>query len=82
MKDLVGGNSPSETSSCDGQASVFPSSLYTKLNKTHKGTVSGFEIHLSNSEGDCSTMIFSSNAAESSFDLHTNPNNQDVIALR
>jgi hypothetical protein len=82
MKDMLGGNNPSASSSCADKASIFPSSLFTKLNKNHKGTVSGFEIHLSNSEGDCSTMIFSSNAAESSIDLNTSPNSQDVVALR
>ncbi len=82
MKDIADGNNPLGSSSCNDNASIFPSSLFTKLNKSHHGRVSGFEIHLSNSEGNCSTMIFSSNAAESSIDLSTSPNSQDVVALR
>ena len=80
MKDVMSGDGSLETTSCSDKSSIFPSSLFTKLNKSHNGRVSGFELHISNAEGDCSTMIFSSNAAESSIELDSNK--QDVVALR
>lgn len=56
---------PGGTSPCSEDASVFPSFLFTTLNQSEGRHVSGYEIHLSNADGDCSVLLFSSNAEES-----------------
>ena len=50
---------------CNDTVSAFPTSLFTRLNRDRNGSVSGFEVHLSSTDGDCSVMLFSSNAEES-----------------
>jgi hypothetical protein len=47
-------------SACNGTASrlkVFP---HVRLNTTAKGSVAGFEIHISDADGFCSEMVYSS----------------------
>jgi len=81
-----GGNSGGEASaatSCDDKAMIFPASIYTRLNMGVNGGVSGFEIHLANADGDCSAMLFSSNAAESRISLSQHQKSGDMdFALR
>jgi len=78
-----GGGEPSVAASCDDNAIAFPASVYTRLNTGINGSVSGFEIHLSNADGDCSAMLFSSNAAESRISLRQHQFSGDMtIALR
>ena len=58
--DMLGGETAT-LASCGktpGTFALFPS---TRLNINQKGSVSGFEIHLSNANGDCSVMIYASN---------------------
>lgn len=78
-----GGSEPSVVTSCDDNAIAFPASVYTRLNMGINGSVSGFEIHLSNADGDCSAMLFSSNAAESRLSLSQHLNGVEMtIALK
>lgn len=81
-----GGDSGGEASaatSCDDKTMVFPASIYTRLNTDVYGGVSGFEIHLANADGDCSAMLFSSNAAESRISLSQHQKSGDMaFALR
>jgi hypothetical protein len=70
-------NTPFTGDICDDKASFFPSSLTTRLNRNHQGSVSGFEIHLSNTDGKCSVLVFASNAAESEIDLNSSHNRHD-----
>jgi hypothetical protein len=76
---MRGTHTSSVAESCNDKASVFPSSLSTRLNKNHKGSVSGFELHLSNADGKCSVMIFSSNSAESEIDLTDGHNSYEAF---
>lgn len=81
----LGGNGDDEPAadSCDDKAIAFPTSVYTRLNTGINGSVSGFEIHLSNADGDCSALLFSSNAAESRISLSYRQHGGDMaIALR
>ena len=78
-----GGSEPSVVISCDDNTIAFPESVYTRLNMGINGSVSGFEIHLSNADGDCSAMLFSSNAAESRLSLSQHLNGVEMtIALK
>ena len=64
---------------CTDEASAFPTSLFTRLNKNRNGFTSGFEIHLSNTDGDCSVMLFSSNADESTIGLTGRQSSSDGV---
>ena len=44
--------------SCTDKSSVFPTSLFTRLKTNANGTLSGFEIHLSNQDRSCSTILY------------------------
>ena len=78
-----GGGESATLSSCDDGAIAFPTSVYTRLNTHPSGSVSGFEIHLSRAGGDCSVMLYSSNATESRISLDFQQNGDDMaIALR
>ena len=77
------GGKASTATSCDDKAMVFPASIYTRLNTGVNGGVSGFEVHLANADGDCSAMLFSSNAAESRISLSQYQESGDMaFALR
>ena len=77
------GGESSVATSCNEKAIAFPASVYTRLNTDINGSVSGFEIHLSKANGDCSVMLYSSNAAESRISSNYYENSGDVtFALR
>ena len=77
------GGEVSAATSCDDKAMVIPTSIYTRLNMDVNGGVSGFEVHLANADGDCSAMLFSSNAAESRISLSQHQKSGDMdFALR
>jgi hypothetical protein len=63
-----------------GAFTVFPSA---RLNINQKGSVSGFEIHLSNVDGGCSVMIYASNDAGYDIDLSDHRDSDEMtIAWR
>jgi hypothetical protein len=73
----------SSESSCSDNAGIFPASVYTRLFTGKNGFVSGFEIHLSSEDGNCSSMLYSSNAAEGGISFRThNDENEMAVALR
>lgn len=78
-----GANIISPDTSCADHATFFPTSLYTEIIMNDDGSFSAFEIHVANKDGNCSALVYSSNASEgpSSFSRHQNGENL-VIAAR
>jgi hypothetical protein len=58
------GNESPAVTSCTDKASTFPTFIHTKLKTSLKGTFSGFEIHLSGKDGDCSVILYSSSPSD------------------
>jgi len=50
--------------SCANESSFSPTSVYTKITVDENGSFAGFEIHMSNSNGDCSALLYSSNSSK------------------
>lgn len=76
-----GGASLSETSCSD--TGVFPTSIYTQLNTGSDGSMSGFEIRASFSDGNCSLVLYSSNAVDDGTSAMAQKSRKDsVIILR
>jgi hypothetical protein len=48
---------------CTDKDKTFPTSIYTKFETGQKGSLSGFEIRLSNKGGNCYTVLYSSGMA-------------------
>jgi len=68
---------------CKDKQATFPSSMYTRLNRDIKGSVSGFEIHLSYENGACSSLLYATGSAESRISASYHEENDDLIfALR
>jgi len=65
--------------SCADKASFFPTSLYTEINTSANGSYSGFEIHISNQNRECSALLYSSNAAKDSHNLTSRHKGDDVV---
>ena len=63
FEDHGSGESSVDTS-CTGEVSAFPSSIYTQLQRCKKGSISGFEIRLFYAEKNCSATLYASNAQE------------------
>ena len=56
----IGSNEPALETSCNskpGNLTVFP---FARLKTNSNGSASGIEVHLSNSDSDCTEMIYSS----------------------
>ncbi|MDX2428550.1 MAG: hypothetical protein QNK22_07655 [Xanthomonadales bacterium] len=56
----IGSNDADPATSCNsnpGNLTIFP---YTRLKTNSNGSATGVEVHLSNEDGDCSEMIYSS----------------------
>ena len=56
----IGGNDADPATSCNsnlGNFTIFP---YIRLKTNSNGSTTGVEVHLSNEDGDCSEMIYSS----------------------
>ena len=67
--------------SCADNASFFPTSVYTKIDTSESGVFSGFEIHISNKDGDCSALLYSSHASESNLSLSHRQNNDKWVIV-
>jgi len=79
------GHGDGETSagiSCTDETSTFfPAFIYTRLYMGRNGSSSGFEIHLSDADGDCSGMLYSSNAAEGRMSFGYHQDNDDMVIV-
>ena len=77
-----GGGETSAATSCTDKTSIFlPTFIYTKLHMGRNGSTSGFEIHLSDADGDCSGMLYSSNAAEGRMSFAYHQDNDDMVIV-
>jgi len=68
--------------SCKDRQSTFPGSLFARLNRDIKGSVSGFEIHLSYENDACSSLLYATGTAESRIGVSLNEDNDLIFALR
>ncbi len=75
------GDGPSALTTCADKSSIFPAFVYTKLNMSHNRSFVGFEIHLSNRDGDCTALLYSSNTAQSSINLGYRQNPDDMVIV-
>jgi hypothetical protein len=74
---------PLSEASCSDSVGVFPTSVYTRLTTGPGGSISGFEIHVSYSGGDCSSILYSSSAVDNGAFTKAHQNKEDsVIILR
>ena len=55
-----GEDPPPEVTSCADKSSDFPAFVYTKVNSNKRGSPVGHDFYLSNANGDCSVLIYSS----------------------
>jgi len=62
-------------------ASVFPSSIYTRLYTDLDGSISGFEIRVAYSDRNCSSILYSSNAADGGSGAMAQQNRKDNVLI-
>jgi len=67
--------------SCANYDSAFPFFAYQKLKTGRKGAVSGTEIYLSNADGDCSILVYSSGSIDNRSDLSYRQNGNDGVIV-
>ncbi|MDH4018822.1 MAG: hypothetical protein OEU84_04410 [Xanthomonadales bacterium] len=83
FKAGIGSNDAVTKTSCNKKlddVTIFP---FARLKTNSNGSVSGVEVHLSNADGDCSEMIYSSYEVRHGNESGTiRDNNGRVIALR
>jgi hypothetical protein len=78
-----GGSESAAETSCADKTTTFPTPAYTRMSMGSKGAVSGFEIHLSSLDGDCSTLFYASNTAKEELSLNVfQRRDDDLFALR
>ena len=75
------GETSAGTSCTDKTSTFFPAFIYTKLYMGRNGATSGFEIHLSDADGDCSGMLYSSTAAEGRMSFAYHQDNDDMVIV-
>jgi len=78
-----GGEEPPVVTSCSDKTSAFPAFAYTRLKTAKRNSISGFDIYLSNADGDCSVMVYSSSFGDKNIDLtYRQIGNDGIIAWR
>ncbi|MFC1701461.1 hypothetical protein ACFL1J_01760 [Pseudomonadota bacterium] len=79
----IGGNDADPATSCNSKPGNFTIFPFARLKANLNGSVSGVEVHLSNADGDCSEMIYSSYDVGYNSESGTiRDNNGTAIALR
>ncbi len=73
-----GGKNPT-VGSCGNTSGTFPDSVFARLTTDIGGSVSGFEIHASYDGGNCTSMLYTTSAKESS--VNSQGKNDLVVAL-
>jgi len=74
-----GGEPPPAVNSCSDYASDFPAFAYTVQKSARKGT-SGTEFYLSNADGDCSILIYTTSYVFNIWLKYTQVGNSGIIA--
>jgi hypothetical protein len=79
---INGDSDSSAQSACADKAGAFPTIVYTRLYIGQNTSISGFEIHLAGANGDCSELLYSSNAVENgiSFGYQQDPDDWVLIS--
>lgn len=83
FKAGIGSNDANTATSCNKKLVDFPIFPFARLKANSNGSASGVEVHLSNADGDCSEMIYSSYEVGYSNESGTiRDNNGRAITLR
>lgn len=71
----------SAVTSCADGAIFFPTSLYTEIDVSEDGSISDFEIHIANKDGNCSALLYSSNATGSPVSLSQHQDIDNLVIV-
>jgi len=76
-----GGEDPPAVTSCAGFSSAFPAFVFNQVKLGRKGTISGYDIFLSNKDGDCTVKLASVSDNSDKIDLKLKVNGSSGIVV-
>ena len=68
-----------KVNSCGDKSVAFPDTVFARLSTDIGGSVSGFEIHASYDDGNCTSVLYASTAKESPANSDFRKNRNDLI---